>query len=73
MMYGEKCIVNSEIISLMKARKCLSKGCTSYLAFVIDAKKEKKEMKQIIVVCDFSDIFPEDLPRFPLIDKQSLG
>ena len=44
MVYGDKRRVNLGIISLMKARKCLTKGCTSYLAFVIDAKKEKKVM-----------------------------
>ena len=38
MVYGDKHRVNSRIISLMKAKKCWSKGCTSYLAFVIDEK-----------------------------------
>lgn len=52
-VYGDKRIVNSGIVSPMKAKKCLSKGCTSYLAFVIDSKKEKKEMKSIPVVCDY--------------------
>ena len=65
MVYGDKCRVNSGIISLMKARKCLAKGCTSYLAFVIDAKMEKKEVQNIPVVCDYPEVFPEDLPGLP--------
>ncbi|KAL7594215.1 hypothetical protein Lser_V15G28366 [Lactuca serriola] len=65
MVYGDKCRVNSRIISLMKARKCLAKGCTSYLAFVIDAKKEKKEMQSIPVVCEYPKVFPEDLSKLP--------
>lgn len=69
MVYGDKRRVNSGIISLMKARKCLSKGCASYLAFVIDAKKEKKEVQNIPVVCDYPEAFLEDLPGLPP-DKQ---
>ena len=65
MVYGDKRRVNSGIISLMKVRKCLTKGCTSYLAFVIDAKKEKKVMQSIPVVCDYPEVFPEDLPGLP--------
>lgn len=65
MVYGDKRRVNSGIISLMKARKCLTKGCTSYLAFVIDAKKEKKVMQNIPFVCDYPKVFPEDLPGLP--------
>ncbi|TKW69965.1 MAG: hypothetical protein DI543_29540, partial [Bradyrhizobium icense] len=65
MVYGDKRRVNSGIISLMKARKCLTKGCTSYLAFVIDAKKEKKVMQSIPVVCEYPEVFPEDLPGLP--------
>ena len=69
MVCGDKRRVNSGIISLMKARKCLAKGCTSYLAFVIDAKMEKEEVQNIPVVCDYPKVFLEDLPRLPLIDK----
>lgn len=42
-VYGDKCRGNSGIISMLKAIECFAKGCTSYMAFVIDAKKEKKE------------------------------
>ena len=65
MVYVDKHRVHSGIISLMKARNCLSKGCTSYLAFVIDAKKEKKEMQRITVVCDYPEVYPEDLHGLP--------
>lgn len=42
MVYGDKHRVKFGIISLMKARKYLSKECTSYLASMIDANKDKK-------------------------------
>ena len=53
MVYGDKRRVNSRIISLMKAIKYLSKGCTSYLPFVIDENNEKKEIQRIPVMCDY--------------------
>ena len=65
-VYGDKHYVNSGIISMIKAKKCSPKGCTSYLAFVIDANKE---MQAIPMACDFSEVFPDDLPRFPMIDE----
>ena len=52
-VYKEKHRVNYGIISMMKAKRCLTKGCTSYLTFFIDAKKEMKEMQKILVVCEF--------------------
>ncbi|KAJ9562710.1 hypothetical protein OSB04_007870 [Centaurea solstitialis] len=50
---------------MVKARKCLAKGCTSYLAYVIDTKLGKKEITDVDVVREFPDVFPEDLPGLP--------
>lgn len=36
-----------------------------FLAYVIDPKKEKKEINEILVVCDFLEVFPDDLPELP--------
>ncbi|KAI3757890.1 hypothetical protein L6452_05434 [Arctium lappa] len=52
------------IISSLKARKSLAKGCVSYLAYVIDAKSENKKLEDVDVVCDYPDVFLEDL-RLP--------
>ena len=35
------------------------------MAFVIDAKKKKKKVQNIPVVCDYPEVFPEDLPGLP--------
>ena len=42
-----------------------SKGCSSCLAHVVDAKLEKKGVTDVDVVREFLDIFPEDLPGLP--------
>ncbi|KAI3757500.1 hypothetical protein L6452_05040 [Arctium lappa] len=64
-VYGERRKGEVAIINLIKARKCLAKGCPSFLAYVIDAKLEKKKLEDVAVVKEFSDVFPDDLPSLP--------
>ncbi|KAJ9561422.1 hypothetical protein OSB04_006582 [Centaurea solstitialis] len=64
-VYGDKKKGTNTTISMVKARKCLAKGCASYLAYVIDTKLEKKGIANVEVVREFSDVFPEDLPGLP--------
>ncbi|KAI3735955.1 hypothetical protein L6452_15482 [Arctium lappa] len=64
-VYGERRKDKVAIISMVKARKCLAKGCSSFLAYVVDAKLEKKKLEDVEVVREFSDVFPDDLPGLP--------
>ena len=50
-------------ISCMKAHKCLRKGYTAILALITDKTEEEKRIENIPVVCNYSDVFPEDLPN----------
>ena len=43
----------------------LAKGCQGILAYVLDTKIKVPDLEEIPVVKDFSDIFPEELPRLP--------
>ena len=65
LIYGEKWGKATTIISLLKARKCVANGCSSYLTYVVDAKLEKKGVTDVDVVREFPDVFPEDLPGLP--------
>ena len=65
LIYGEKGRKATTIISLLKARKYIAKGCSSYLAYVVDAKLEKKGVIDVDVVREFQDAFPKDLPGLP--------
>ncbi|KAI3681031.1 hypothetical protein L6452_35813 [Arctium lappa] len=64
-VYGKRQKGEVAIIIMVKARKCLLKGCSSFLAYVIDAKLEKKRLKDVKVVNEFPDVFPDDLPGLP--------
>ncbi|KAI3735989.1 hypothetical protein L6452_15518 [Arctium lappa] len=64
-IYGERGKRCNPIISSLKDRKFLAKGYTSYLAYVMDVKKQKKYVEDVKIVQDYPDVFPEDLPRLP--------
>ena len=56
----------SNVISAMQARRLLRKGCEAFLALMLDSKRGQIELENILVVKDFSDVFPEELPGIPL-------
>ena len=50
------------IISALDTRKLLRQGCQGFLAHVVDMRMEGAQLQGISVVCEFSDVFPEELP-----------
>ena len=55
----------SNVISVATARMMVQKGCEAYLAYVIDTKKAEPSLLEISIVCDYPNVFPEELPGFP--------
>ncbi|KAG8472896.1 hypothetical protein CXB51_034783 [Gossypium anomalum] len=53
------------VISSMMAQKHVRKGCEVYLAYVFDDKELGKKLESVPVVCDYPDVFPEELPGLP--------
>ena len=53
------------MISTLKAQRLLLKGCESYLAHVIDTSVIEVKLENVPVVCEFPDVFLEDLSRLP--------
>ncbi|KAI3802639.1 hypothetical protein L1987_30779 [Smallanthus sonchifolius] len=53
------------VISMIKAESYMRRGCKVYLAYVIDDRMKTKELKNVPVVCNFPEVFPEDLPGLP--------
>src|ERR671932_1100588 len=62
---GERNGVGCPLTSVMKANKCISKGCEAFLSFVIDAKDNGKSLNSIPVVSEYPEVFPEELPGLP--------
>ena len=58
---GERQVVPSCLVFTTSAFQMIRNGCQAYLAHVIDSTMSAKEIKDILVVCEFPDVFPEDL------------
>ncbi|KAD7116959.1 hypothetical protein E3N88_04227 [Mikania micrantha] len=54
------------LCSLAKAMNYMNHGGQLFLAYVLDAQKEIKELNDVPVVRDFPNVFPDDLPGVPL-------
>ena len=55
----------SNVIFVAIAKAMIRKGCEAYLAYVIDTKKLEPSLLDIPTVCDYLDVFPEELPGLP--------
>ncbi|XP_070010677.1 uncharacterized protein [Nicotiana sylvestris] len=55
----------SRVISFLKARHMVKKGCLAYLAYVRDTTTESPTIDSVPVVREFANIFPFDLPGMP--------
>ena len=64
-VHGVRSSSMSNLISAMQARRLLRKGCEAFLVLVLDSKKGQVELENIMVVKDFSNVFPEELLGIP--------
>ncbi|XP_040935920.1 uncharacterized protein [Gossypium hirsutum] len=53
------------IVSAIKASKLLHRGCNAFLAYVINSDSVESQCSKIQTVCEFFDVFPEELPGLP--------
>ncbi|XP_076931759.1 uncharacterized protein LOC143597019 [Bidens hawaiensis] len=61
---GDKDASYVSIIFMIKANKCLNQGCLAFMAYVTEESKPK-EIKDVPIVSEFSDVFPDELPGIP--------
>ncbi|TYK11281.1 putative DNA/RNA polymerases superfamily protein [Cucumis melo var. makuwa] len=62
---GVRKIIHRSLISVLKAEKLLRKGCTMFLAHVVEVQREKLKPKDDLAVKEFLDVFPDDLSSLP--------
>ncbi|XP_070003453.1 uncharacterized protein [Nicotiana sylvestris] len=62
---GSSVSTSSRVISFLKDRHMVEKGCLAYLAYVQDTTTETSAIDSVPVVREFSDVFPSDLPGMP--------
>ena len=62
---GERPNHLSNVISAATTRTMVRKGCEAYFAYVIDTKKAEPSLSDIPTVCDYPDVFLEELSGLP--------
>jgi len=63
---GEKIPNLITLILVVKAKKLLRKGCIGYLTYILNSDGEGLWLKDILVVKEFPNMFPKELPGLPL-------
>ncbi|GJW38463.1 putative reverse transcriptase domain-containing protein [Tanacetum coccineum] len=64
---GDRSKTRLNLISCIKTEKYISRGCQVFMIQVVEKKADEKRLKDIPVVKEFPDVFPEDLPGIPPI------
>nr|GEZ68459.1 putative reverse transcriptase domain-containing protein [Tanacetum cinerariifolium] len=59
---GDKNQSRLKIISCIKARKYIDNGCELFLAQVTGTVSKEKRVEDVPIICDFPEVFLEDLP-----------
>ncbi|XP_022003060.1 uncharacterized protein LOC110900480 [Helianthus annuus] len=62
---GEKSGTILNLISHLKVLKGIHQGCDVFLASVMTTEPEEQRIKDIPIVCDYPDVFPDELPGLP--------
>ncbi|XP_070678028.1 uncharacterized protein [Malus domestica] len=62
---GERCILRQDVISAVRPKRLLRKGCQGYLARVVLSEDTSTRVEDVQVVRQFPDVFPNDLPGLP--------
>ena len=66
-------VLPTYVISALEAKRLLYKGCEVYLTHVIDTSTLEVTLESALVVQEFLDVFPEDLPKLSLDRKPEFG
>ncbi|XP_060974481.1 uncharacterized protein LOC133039601 [Cannabis sativa] len=63
---GDKLALRTPLISSLKASQLMKAGCLAFLVSVVDRAIETQlNVENVHIVCEFPEVFPEDLPGLP--------
>ncbi|GJX79633.1 putative reverse transcriptase domain-containing protein [Tanacetum coccineum] len=66
---SDKGVSRLKVISCIKARKYVERGCHMFLAHVTEKKLKEKRLEDVPVIRDFPEVFPEEFPGLPPLRK----
>ena len=62
---GQSPRMGVKLVSAMKARKLLGKGCERFLCHAVNTEDAKPSLEDIPIVKEFPDVFPDEIPGMP--------
>ncbi|GJX81315.1 putative reverse transcriptase domain-containing protein [Tanacetum coccineum] len=62
---SDKGVSRLKVISCIKARKYVERGCHLFLAHVTAKKSKEKRLEEVFVIRYFLEVFPNNLPGLP--------
>ncbi|GJY04807.1 reverse transcriptase domain-containing protein [Tanacetum coccineum] len=62
---GDRSKTRLNLISCIKTKRYISRGCQVFIAQVVEKKSDDKRLEDIPVVREFLEVFPEDLLGLP--------
>ncbi|XP_040966412.1 uncharacterized protein, partial [Gossypium hirsutum] len=62
-----------EVILSMMVERYLRKGCKAYIAFELNAQAFEMKIELVLVVCEFTDVFPKELSGLPPVREVEFG
>ena len=70
---GNRRVLPTCMISALKVKRLLHKGCEAYIAHVIDTSIFEVNLENVPMVCEFSNVFPDNLSGLPLDRELEFG
>ncbi|GJV99157.1 putative reverse transcriptase domain-containing protein [Tanacetum coccineum] len=62
---SDKGVSRLKVISCIKARKYIKRACHLFLAHLNEKKPKEKQLEDVPIICDFPEVFPDDLLGLP--------
>nr|GEU89288.1 putative reverse transcriptase domain-containing protein [Tanacetum cinerariifolium] len=66
---GDRSKTRLSLISCIKTKRYISRGCQVFIAQVMEKKSDEKGLEDIPIVREFPKVFPEELPGLPPISS----
>ncbi|XP_075515904.1 uncharacterized protein LOC142550712 [Primulina tabacum] len=64
--YGRGSQAKIPLVSAIEMNRLLDSGHEGFLVYDVDLSQDERRISDIPVVCEFPDVFPEEIPGFPL-------
>nr|GEW46816.1 reverse transcriptase domain-containing protein [Tanacetum cinerariifolium] len=61
----DDCVSRLKVVSYMKVKKYVDRGSYLFVAQVIEKEPAERRLEDVLIICKFPNVFPEDLPGLP--------